>query len=298
MLAALPGLAVVALHGESDGLVRDTARVVLRAECGAERDPLRLTALRTSDERHVTAALRTVALGGGRPVVWAAEASEKWTEVARETLRNAPAALLVLGFGARFDKSALSLAVGQHEAGYVVDCTPDLAASEREVGTVFAALAVTSDKGVVRSLVEWARASGQSPTGVAERAVLLAGPGGTVDAALTARLGFDGDGQALAAAVRAGLGGDAATLDRAVSQALHDGQNGVGLLRQVLAQVQYARAVGIRQRPRTPAPGSAGSTAVEAAAETLWRAERAAKRTGAPQELVAAGALGWLARRS
>ena len=290
-IEALPlgRLRVVALHGPTANAVRDAGRAVVGAALGSEGDALRLTLIEGCDLARVDEAVRSRPLGGGRAVVWVPEASEKVARLVGALLAEAEAALLVLGFGERFGASALGATIASSDHGCLIDCSSSRASRERRFHAVLSSLLVTIDRNAMAALIDWAEASGQPGETVAAASGLLAGRGGHVGMETVEFIGAAPDGAAVIRGVSAGLEGDGAALDRAVRTALDDGQAGIGLLRQAVAAVHLARG------RRRDGAGAARLTEVAAA---LWEAERSAKRTGMPQDVIAAHAVCGLTGRA
>jgi hypothetical protein len=286
VLASLADAGVVAVYGASAAAVRDTGRSIVRAAVAESGDDLGLTVLETADLGRVAEAIRARPLGGGRPIVWVPAASEKLAPLADEVMGERGGALLVLGFNERFGRSPLAGRIAAAPRGRLVECRASRADHERALKAMFDEAGITAAADAVAALLGWIESSGQTVAMGGLLAVLAVGPGGHLTLAVLETMGAaPQESGALARAVTAGLAGDRRLLDRAVRDVLDDGQTGVGLIRQTLFSVNLAR---------TGRPGWAGARdaapagRIEAAAGCLWEAERLVKRSGMPQELVAA----------
>ncbi len=317
-----PGAArVVLLHGDDLGLIRERAEALVRAVAGGLDDPFRLAELARDEIGSLPAEAASLSLTGGRRVVRVREAGEAAAGPVQAVLASTAPALVVLEASGLPPRSRLRSAVEAAADGAAIGCYPEEGrALEETIRAALADGAVTAEPEALAWLVGHLGADRAATRREIEKLALYAGPGGRVDLAQATACVGDLAGLSLDDALFAATQGDLATADRALELAMAEGATPVGVLRATLMHLQrlhrarlamdggmsaaeaakasrppvfyrrvgaFARALGL-----WPAP------ALMAGMSALAEAERACKRTGAPDQVIARNAVLALARRS
>ncbi|HUA76875.1 MAG TPA: DNA polymerase III subunit delta [Acetobacteraceae bacterium] len=305
-----PGPArVVLLYGDDTGLIRERAASLVRSVIGAADDPFRLTTLSRATDLPVEAA--SGSLIGGRRVLRLPEAGED----ARE-----PVAAVLEGRGDAFvlleapdlapSRSRLIKLVEGHRDGVTIGCYAE--EGERLAESVRIWLAendVSVDGPALAWLVSQLGADHALNRREIEKLALYVGPGGRVDLASAEEAVGDVAGLSLDDALFAATSGDVATADRALERALAEGAAPVSVIRAgILHLTRLQRAgLGVPGGPRVFFRREAAFTralklwpreALATALASFFRAEREAKRTGAPASVLCRHMVLELARRA
>jgi DNA polymerase-3 subunit delta len=315
-----PGSCRVALlFGDDAGLIRERAEALVRVVAGTLDDPFRVAELGREDLGRI--AEEAASLTGGRRVVRVRDAGEAALGPVQMVLKGSAPALVVLEAGGIASRSRLRSAVEAAPEGVAIGCYPEEGRSlEATVRTVLSEAGVTADSEAVAWLAGQLGADRASTRRELEKLALYAGPGGRVDMEAAAICVGDVAGLSLDDALFAATAGDVGLTDRALELALAEGASPVGVLRAGLMHLQRLH------RARLAADG--GTSAAEAAkaarppvffrrvgaftrALALWsapammgamaglaEAERACKRTGAPDAVICRNAVLALARRA
>lgn len=215
-------------------------------------------------------------------MIWVPETSDRLAPVLVELLSDCGNSIVVGGFTERFAKSVVSKQIAASDRGCLLDC--NLARGDRRARLAAFMESVAAKVGDHEAdlLCGWAEIEQQPVEAIAAIAALLVGAGGTVDGGALLNLGVTADPGTLSRAIASGRSGNLAELDAAVRGALEDGQSGIALLRQALNAVTYRSGDG---------------RGIREARSSLWDAERRAKQTGFPQELLAVAAVRSLGNR-
>ncbi len=312
---------VVLLYGEDHGMIRDRAAALVRAVAGSLDDPFLVAELGREDIGWLADEAASLALTGGRRVVRLRETTDAAAEQVATILKMSAPALVVLEAPGLATRSRLRSVVEAAPDGMAVACYPEEGRALAD--TICAALAevgVAIDADALAWVSDQLGADRISTRGEAEKLALYAGPGGRVD--LDAAMACVGDlaGLSLDDALFAATEGDVARADRALELAVAEGVTPVGMLRAGLMHLQRLHRVRIAMDE-----GRNAADAVKAArppvffrrvgsfsrAVELWssiallvamtglaEAERACKRTGAPDEVLSRNAVLTLARRA
>ena len=312
---------VVLLHGEDHGMVRDRAAALVRAVAGSLDDPFLVAELNREDIGRLADEAASLPLTGGRRVVRLREAADAATEQVAQILKAAAPALVILEAGELPSRSKLrTLVEGAPDAASIACYPEEGRALTDTIRTVLTEAGASVDGDALEWLTDQLGADRVSTRQEAEKVALYVGPGGRVD--LDAAMACVGDlaGLSLDDALFAATAGDVAMTDRALELAMAEGATPVGMLRAGLMHLQRLHRVRL-----TMDEGQSASEAAKAArppvffrrvgaftrALDLWSsaglmsamtgladAERACKRTGAPDEVLARNAVLTLARRA
>ena len=312
---------VVLLYGEDHGMIRDRAAGLVRTVAGSLDDPFLVAELSREAVGTLADEAASLPLTGGRRVVRLRDATDAATDQVAQILKGAAPALVVLEAGELPTRSKLrSLAEAAPDA-VAIACYPE---EGRALADTIRAVLSEGGASVDNDALEWLTdqlgADRVSTRQEAEKVALFVGLGGRVD--LDAAMACVGDlaGLSLDDALFAATAGDVAMTDRALELAMAEGSTPVGLLRAGLMHLQRLHRVRL-----TVDEGRSASDAVKAArppvffrrvgaftrALELWSSaglmvamagladsERACKRTGAPDEILARSAILALARRA
>lgn len=320
---AAPGAArAVLLYGDDAGLIRERALALVRAVAGGTDDPFRVIEIARDEVDKVPAELASVPMTGGRRVVLVREASDAAERHVRTALDGKGDGLLVLEAAASMPaRSKLRTLLEGSPKGAAIGC---YGLDNRALGQMVRQVLGEAKVQVDADAVTWLADNLGADQGVTrrelEKLALYAGPGGQVDLAAARECVGDLAGLSLEDALFAATAGDVAGTDRALELAMAEGAAAVGVLRagllhlQKLQRARAAMAGGLSAgeaakavRPplffrREPAFVQAlnlwGEAALAQACQRLWEAERACKRTGAADEVMARSAVLGLAQRA
>jgi DNA polymerase-3 subunit delta len=312
---------VVLLYGEDHGMIRDRAAALVRAVAGSLDDPFLVAELGREDIRRLADEAATLALTGGRRVVRLREATDAAAEQVGAILKGNAAALVVLEAPGLATRSRLRTLIEGAPDGAAIACYPEEGRALADtIRTVLSEAGVGIDADALAWVSDQLGADRVSTRAEAEKLALYAGPGGRVD--LDAAMACVGDlaGLSLDDALFAATEGDVARADRALELAIAEGATPVGVLRAGLMHLQRLHRVRLtvddgqsaadavrgarppvffrRVTAFTRAIGLWPSAALMAAMAGLAEAERACKRTGAPDDVLARNAVLALARRA
>jgi len=318
---------VVLLYGDDTGLIRERADALVRAVAGALDDPFRVAELAREDLGTLPAEAASLSLTGGRRVVRVRDAGESALASVQAVLAGAAPALVVLeGAAALPARSRLRAALEAAADGTAIGCYPEEGrALEETIRTTLAEVGVSVEPEALAWLAGQLGADHAATRRELEKLALYAGsggggPSGRVDLEAAAACVGDIAGLSLDDALFAATTGDVPTTDRALDLALAEGATAVGVLRAALMHLQrlhrarlamdrgisaaeaakasrppiFFRRVGAFARALTLWP----ATALMGAMAGLAEAERACKRTGAPDSVICRNAVLALARRA
>jgi DNA polymerase-3 subunit delta len=313
---------VVLLHGEDAGLIRDRADTLVRLVAGGLDDPFLVADLTRETADRLGEEAASMSLTGGRRVVRVRDVTDTATDRVKAVLSGNTAALVILEAPGLTSRSRLKTAVEAATDGAAIACYPEEGRDlEQTIRTTLAELNVTADNEALSWLSGQLGADRASTRREIEKLALYAGPGGRVD--LDAAMACVGDlaGLSLDDALFAATEGDVATADRALEVAMAEGAAPVGVLRAAMLHLQRLHRVRLQMDETGASAGDAARTArppvffkrsaAFSRALTLWpsaaltgalaflsEAERACKRTGAPDDALSRNAVLTLARRA
>jgi DNA polymerase III subunit delta len=313
---------VVLLHGDDAGLVRLRAETVVRAVAGALDDPFRVVELDRDDIAGLADAAASLSLTGGRRVVRLREVTDAAATAAVQTLLAgaAPGLVVIEGPGLQTRAKLVTLVAGAAEGAAIACYQEDGRALTETIRQVLDAAQVRVDREALAWLATQLGADRASTQAEVEKLALYAGPGGTVDLQAATICVGDLAGLSLDDALFAATDGDVATTDRALELAIAEGAAAVGVIRagmmhlQRLHRARLAMDDGVSAADATKAArppvffrrigafsralGTWSTAMLGAALAGLAEAERACKRTGAPDLVICRNAVLALARRS
>jgi len=312
---------IVLLHGEDHGMIRDRAAELVRGVAGSLDDPFLVAELGRDDVGRLVEEAASLPLTGGRRVVRLREATDAVTDRVAVILKGTAPALVVLEAPGLATRSRLRTLVEGAVDGAAIACYPE---EGRALADTVRSVLTEAGVGIDTDALAWVSdqlgADRVSTRTEAEKLALYAGPGGRVD--LDGAMACVGDlaGLSLDDALFAATDGDVARADRAVELAAAEGATPVGLLRAALMHLQRLHRVrlaiddgqGTADAVKAARPPvffrrlGAFSRALElwssgallAAMAGLAEAERACKRTGAPDDVLSRNAVLALARRA
>lgn len=317
-----PGAAkVVLLYGDDGGLIRERAAGLVRSVAGALDDPFRVVELSRDAIGAVPDEMASMSLTGGRRVVRVREATEAAAAMVARVLDDKSEGLLVLEAPGLASRGKLRGLVERAARGAAIGCYPlDGAALERMIRGVLTEANVTVDADALTWLADNLGADQGLTRQEVEKLALYAGVGGRVDLEAARVCVGDLAGLSLDDALFSATGGDVAGTDRALELAVAEGAAPVAVLRtglMHLQKLQKARAAmaggqsaseaakGVRpplffrrEGAFILALGLWSETALEQACQRFWEAERACKRTGAPDDVISRSAVLGLAQRA
>jgi DNA polymerase-3 subunit delta len=312
---------VVLLHGEDHGMIRDRAGELVRAVAGSLDDPFLVADLGRESVGQLANEAASLPLTGGRRVVRLREATDAATDQVAAILKGMAPALVVLEAGGLPTRSRLRTLVEAAPDGAAIACYPEEGRALTDtIRGVLAAAGISVDADALTWLSDQLGADRVSTRQEVEKLALYAGPGGRVD--LDSAMACVGDmaGLSLDDALFAATEGDVAMTDRALELATAEGATPVGTIRAGLMHLQRLHRVRLTMddglgaadaakaaRPPiffrrvgafTRALGLWSSAGLMAAMAGLAEAERACKRTGAPDDVLSRNAVLTLARRA
>ena len=318
---------MVLLYGDDTGLIRERADALARAIAGVLDDPFRVVELAREELGTLPAEAASLSLTGGRRVVRVRDAGESALAPVQAVLAGPAPGLVVLeGAAALPARSRLRAALESAADGAAIGCYPEEGRALQEtIRTTLADAGVSVEPEALAWLAGHLGADHAATRRELEKLALYAAPGGgkpggRVDVEAAAACVGDIAGLSLDDALFAATAGDVPTTDRALELALAEGATAVGVLRAALMHLQrlhrarlamdrgisaaeaakasrppiFFRRVGAFARALTLWPASALMGAMAGLAE----AERACKRTGAPDSVICRNAVLALARRA
>lgn len=315
------GTRAVLLYGDDIGLIRDRGTRLVRAVTGAADDPFRVADLERDQIAVLPAEMAALSLTGGRRVVRIRDVGDTATGAVQAALAGPGQALLVLEAAALTTRSKLRLLIEQAADAVAIGCYPaEGRALEQHIRDTLSSLEVSVDDDAVAWLAGQLGVNQAVTAREAEKLALFVGPGGRADMAAARECVGDFAGLSLEDALFAATSGDVMFADRALELAVSEGAAAVQIVRaalwhmQRLQRARAAMAEGMsaseaaravrpplytrRQGPFTQALTLWTPPALDWAVQRFWDAERACKRTGAPDLTIARNAVAGVAQRA
>lgn len=317
-----PGRArAVLLYGDDVGLIRERGGRLVRAVAGAADDPFRVVELERDGASGIPSEMTALSLTGGRRVVRVRDVTDAATAPVQAALAGPGEALLVLEAPGLAGKSKLRALIDKLADAFSIGCYPlEGRALEQTIRGVLGSLKVGVEDDALAWLTGQLGADQAVTVSEVEKLALFVGPGGRADIAAARECVGDLAGLSLEDALYAATAGEMAAADRALELALAEGAAPVQVARVGLGHVQRlqraraAMAAGIsaaeaaravrpplfyrRQSAFTQALNLWPLPALEWAGQRFWDAERACKRTGAPDLTIARNAVAGVAQRA
>jgi DNA polymerase-3 subunit delta len=311
----------VLLYGDDVGLIRERATRLVRLVAGSADDPFRVVELERDGTGAIPAEMAALSLTGGRRVVRVRDVGDAATSPVQAALAAPGEALLVLEAPGLPAKSKLRALIDKEADAVSIGCYPaEGRALEQTIRGVLNSVRVTVEEDALAWLTGQLGADQAVTVSEVEKLALFVGPGGRVDMAAARECVGDLAGLSLEDALFAATAGEVAAADRALELALAEGAAPVQVARAGLGHVQRlqraraAMADGVsaaeaaravrpplffrRQTAFTQALTTWSPPALEWAAQRFWDAERACKRTGAPDMTIARNAVAGVAQRA
>ena len=312
---------VVLLYGEDTGMIRDGAEALVRSVAGSLDDPFLVAELSRDEVSRLADEAASLPLTGGRRVVRLREATDAAAAAVTAVLKGPAPALVVLEGPGLPTRSKLRTLLDAAPDGVAIGCYPEEGrALEETIRTILAEMGVGIDGEAMAWLTVQLGADRASTRQEVGKLALYVGAGGRVDLAAAMACVGDVAGLSLDDALFAATEGDVATADRALELAIAEGVAAVGMLRAGLMHLQRRHRVRLAMDEGLPAAeatksarppvffkrtgsfskalGLWSSRALMAAIAGLAEAERACKRTGAPDLVLSRNAVLALARRA
>ncbi len=312
---------VVLLYGEDVGMIRERGEALTRAVAGGLDDPFRVAELARDEVDRLEAEAASLPMTGGRRVVRVRDAGEAARAAVEAVLASTAPALVVLEAPSLDSASRLRRAVEAAPDGAAVGCYPEEGRALQEtIRDALGGAGVAVEPEALAWLAAHLGADRAATRREIEKLALFVGKGGRVDMdAATACVG-DLAGLSLDDALFAATQGDIATADRALELALSEGGSTVGVLRVALSHMQRLHRARLAvDRGTSPAEATKATRppvffrrvgaftralglwtepALMAAMVALTEAERACKRTSAPDLAICRHAILSLARQA
>lgn len=302
-------------------MIRDRAAALVRLVAGSLDDPFLVVELSREDVGRLADEAVSLPLTGGRRVVRLREATDAAVPMVAAVLKGPAPALVVLEAPGLATRSRLRTLLEAAPDGVAIACYPEEGRALTDtISAVLKECGVAIDPDALAWVSAQLGADRVSTRQEAEKLALYVGPGGRVD--LDAAMACVGDlaGLSLEDALFAATEGDVALTDRALELAVAEGAAPVAVLRIGLAHLQRIHRGRLAMDEGQNAADAAksmrppiffrrvsaftralelwSSPALMAAMAGLADAERACKRTGAPDQVLARGAVLTLARRA
>jgi DNA polymerase-3 subunit delta len=312
---------VVLLYGEDVGMIRDRAEALVRAVAGSLDDPFLVAELSRDEAARLADEAASLSLTGGRRVVRLRDTTDAAAGAVTALLKGPAPALVVLEAPGMPTRSRLRTLLEAAPDGAAIGCYPEEGrALEATIRSVLGELGVRIDGEAMAWLAAQLGADRAATRQEVEKLALYVGAGGNVDLAAAIACVGDIAGLSLDDALFAATEGDVPMADRALELAIAEGATPVGMLRAGLMHLQRLHRVRLAvdeglspseaaRAARPPvffrrigafskALGLWSSDALTAAIAGLADAERACKRTGAPDLVLSRNAVLALARRA
>lgn len=313
---------VLLLFGDDVGLIRERAEATVRAVAGSLDDPFRVAELERDDIARLPEEAAALPLTGGRRVVRMRDVTDAAAATAvQQVLASRASAMVVIEGGGLPARSRLRSLLEASSDGAAIGCYPeDARALGETIRGVLKAAGVQVDREALNWLTSQLGADRASTRAEIEKLALYAGDGGTIDLAAAMTCVGDLAGLSLDDALFAATEGDVSITDRALELAFAEGAAPVGILRAGMLHLQRlhrarlamdagASAADATRAARPPvffrrlgafsrALGVWSSSMLTAGLGGLADAERACKRTAAPDGAICRNAILTLARRA
>lgn len=311
----------VLLHGDDAGLIGERAGLLVRAVIGAADDPFRAVELGRDDHGRVPEEMAALSLIGGRRVVRLREANDTVTRSVTAALQGKGDALLVIEAPGLTARATLRRVVENAADGVAIGCYAEEGRTlEASIRAALAQRGVSVEPEALTWLATQLGADRAVTQREVEKLALYAGEAGRVGLEDARRSVGDLAGLSLDDALDAACAGDIGGADRALELAMAEGASPVGVLRAGLIHLQRLQRVS-----GAIAEGASPEEAIKAlrpplffkrhssfkaalrlwsaegllaAGTRLWEAERACKRTHAPDEAISRSAILGIAQRA
>jgi DNA polymerase-3 subunit delta len=237
-----PAAPIVLLFGPDAGLVAERGLALVRSVEGALHDPFRFAELDHPDAETLLAEATAASLSGGRRVVRVRDAHESLLKAVETLAKNPPDALVILEASELTGKSKLRASCEKSAAAAAIACYAiDSARLPQAVTARLRAHNIAIDA----DAAAWVAGNIPGEEGPLRQAVellaLYAGSEPRLSLADVSAALADGGDSSMQDAVDATLGGDPASVDRALTLAYDEGVSPVGILRVLLGELARLR---------------------------------------------------------
>jgi DNA polymerase-3 subunit delta len=320
-LADPGGCRVILLYGEDSGLVRERGGALVRQIAGSPDDPFRVAELERDGVSRLVEAMAARPLTGGRRAVRVRDVTDAAAGAVQAALASKGEGMVVLEAGELTGRSKLRSLVEGAADGAAIACYSEQGADlARTIVSVLSAAGLRADPEAAEFLSTHLGNDRGVTRQELDKLALYVHPHTLVD--LDAAMAMVGDlaGLQIEDALYAAAEGDVATADRALGLALGEGASPVSVLRTLLIHLQKQERVQLamqsgqsaaeavrslrppvffrRQDSMIRAAGLWPAQPLAAACTSVWEAERACKRTGAPSLELCRHAVSAVARRA
>ena len=316
-----PGLRAILLHGDDHGLIRERAAEAVRAVAGGLDDPFRLAVLGRDEHDRLEEEATALSLSGGRRVVWVRDGQDALHAALAGLLQHPSDALIVIESAFLPARAKLrTLLEGASDAAVIACYAEEGRALEGSIARMLQAEQIRIDPDALTWLAGHLGADRTATRGEVEKLALYAGERGTITLDDAQAVVGDAAATSLEDAAFAATAGDHAAADLAIERALTEGLSPIALARALLSHLHRLRQVALLTQGGTPQPDAMGRLrppvffkrrAQFARALSLWspealaeaaaatdQLERACKRTGAPDLVLARHHVAVLAQRA
>ncbi len=309
------------LHGDDVGLIRARGAMLVQLIAGTADDPFRVVELEREAASRIGEEMAALALSGGRRVVRVREATDAAIVHVERAMKAGGTGFLVLEAPGLTARSKLRALLERLPDGAAVPCYPVLGRDlQAMIRGMLADAGIQAEGDALAWLADQLGADVAVTQREVEKLILYAGPGGRVDLDAARVCVGDLSGLSVDDALFAATSGDVAATDRALELAMAEGAVPVAVLRQTLGHLQRLHRARLAVSDGIPASEAAravrpplffrreavfvqalglwSADGLQAACQRVWDAERACKRTGAPDEALARSAVLGLAQRA
>ncbi|WP_428395312.1 DNA polymerase III subunit delta [Lichenicoccus sp.] len=316
-----PRVRAILLHGDDHGLIRERAGEAIRAVAGTLDDPFRLAVLGRDEHDRLAEEATALSLSGGRRVVWVRDGQDALHASVASLLQQPGEALIVIESAALPGRSKLrTLLEAAPEAAAIACYAEEGRALEASIARMLQAEQIRIDPDALTWLARHLGADRTATRGEVEKLALYAGERGTISLDDVQAVVGDAAAASLEDAAFAATAGDHAAADLAIERALTEGLSPIALARALLSHLHRLRQVALLTQAGTPQSDAIARLrppvffkrraeftralslwspeALSEAATATDRLERACKRTGAPDLVLARHHVVVLAQRA
>ena len=316
-----PHLRAILLHGDDHGLIRERASEAVRAAAGTLDDPFRVAVLGRDEHDRLEEEATALSLSGGRRVVWVRDGQDALHAVLASLLQHPSEALIVIESASLPARAKLRTLLEAAPEAAVIACYAEAGrALEGSITRMLQAEHIRIDPDALTWLAGHLGADRTATRGEVEKLALYAGARGTITLDDAQAVVGDTASASLEDAAFAATAGDHAAADLAIERALTEGLSPIALARALLAHLHRLRQVALLIRAGTPQADAMArlrppvffkrstqftralslwsAEALAEAAAATDRLERACKRTGAPDLVLARHHVAALAQRA
>jgi DNA polymerase-3 subunit delta len=315
------GCRAVLLYGDDAGLIRARGGELTVTVAGSLDDPFRVAGLERDGHAQLGVEATAMSMIGGRRVVRVRDVVDGLVPAIKAHLEGASDNLLVLEAPELPSRSRLRTLLEASPVGAAIACYPEEGrALSATIHAVLADFRVRIEPDALTLLQLLLGADQAQTRAEAEKLALYVGQGGVVDLAAVQACVGDGAAMSMDEALFAATSGDTGRADRALGIAMAEGMTAVGVVRGAMMHLQRLHRARLAMQAGMAASEAAAAAkppvffkrsasfvralelwpaaALEEGLAMLFSTEAACKRTGAPDQILAAGAILRLASRA